>query len=182
MASKYAGLYGTIPEEPTQREAAVIEAIKERSERTPHELTAEHNTLSLEAEGLAKQVKQLSIKMTAVEALIRERLDSLNGEALSINGKTWSRKFEPYPVCDDPAAIVKYFKEHDMEDSLELTKTELATRLKAFVKEEALNNELIIETVKDPVTGEDKIDVRSQIPGVRVFLKAGLSHPKSKKE
>jgi hypothetical protein len=68
---------------------------------------------------------------------------------------------------------------------LTLKAGELATRLKTLVKEEAQNNELQIETkdVVDPDTGETRqvTEVRSKIPGVKVFLKNSLSRVKSSK-
>lgn len=184
MASKYAGLKGRIPEQPTEREAAVQALLDEYKDTPIADLTATYNLAVEQATSLAAKVKAIGARLEAFEILIRQRLDALEGDAISVNGYTWSPKFEPYPVAEDVDKIVAYFKEHGMEDQLVLKTSELASRLKNFVKEEALNGELIVEpkTVVDEATGEEKVvnDVRSQIPGVRVFLKASLSRVKTK--
>lgn len=184
MGSKYAGLRGRVPEQQTERDIELQVRLEEWEGQTLAELTASFNQFTQHLQAATEKVKGINLSLEACEILIREKLDALEGDAITVNGYTWSPKFEPYPVCEDPAAIIKYFEEHNMKDQLLLKSSELASRLKNFVKEEALNGELIVETktVPDPETGEERTinDVRSQIPGVKVFLKGSLSRVKSK--
>lgn len=182
MASKYAHLNGKVPEQQTEREQAVSEFLEEfrKTDTTTGAVAKRYNGLCVEAAELAAKVKVLNQKIDAADIMMQERLQGDDTEAVRSDGYTWSRSFEPYPVCEDPEQIVKYFKEHDMEGLLVLRAGELASRLKNHVKEEAQNNELIIDIETDPDTGvEVKRTVRSQIPGVKVFLKASLSRTKS---
>jgi hypothetical protein len=182
MASKYAGLKHRIPEQPTARDAALTAELAAIETETLAELTAGYNTCKDAAGKLAEQVKQLSVRLEAREILIRRALDAQGATSVRMQGYTWSEKFEPYPVTEDPAAVVRYFREHGLEDQLTLTASELNGRLKNLVKEEALANELQVDvvTVVDPATGAEQqtTEVRSRVPGVRVFLKAGLSRVK----
>ncbi len=181
MASKYAALAGTVPENETEREEAVNKHLLLWETSTLPELTSMHNTESVLKADLSAKHDAVKARVDALEILIRKALNALEAESISMNGRTWSNKYEPFAVAEDPAAIVQYFKDHNMEDQLALSNSELAARLKAFVKNEALAGELKVETVPDPATGGTKVEVRSQIPGVLVFLKPGLSHPKSGK-
>lgn len=190
MASKYAKLKGRIPEgvrEPSEKETAIAAHLAARQATTLADLIAEYTGQAAQAEKLAAETKIIALLMEALERLIRQRLDAMNADGLSSGGFTWSTSYEPYPVvlANDVPGIVQYFKDHGMEDQLALKASEVAARLKSFVKEEALNNELEIGTreVPDPRTGEpiEVPDVRSKIPGVRVFLKAELSRVKSGK-
>lgn len=184
MASKYAGLRGKIPVQKTDREEAIEKIYQEHKDDEIAVIAAAYNDRVAQATELAARAKIVANHLEAYDILLREKLDALGGDGISMHGYTWSPKTEPYPVCDDPEQIVKYFTEHEMADQLVLTKTELASRLKSFVKEEALNGELIVEpkTVTDPDTGEERIvnEVRSQVPGVRVFMKESLSRVKSR--
>lgn len=184
MASKYAGLKGKIPVQQTEREEAIQKIIDEHKDDEIAAIGAAYNDRAMEAAALAVKVRDVANHLEAYDILLRQKLDGLDGEGIIMHGYTWSPKYEPYPVCEDPDAIVKYFEDHEMADQLVLTKTELANRLKSFVKEEALNGELIVEprTVVDPTTGEERIvnDVKSQVPGVRVYLKESLSRVKSR--
>lgn len=185
MASKYAGLKGKIPEQPTERDEQFKTEIAGRKGKTFGELTEEYNVVEEAIKKLAEKTKFGNLLKKVLEVLIRESLDAQDADSVNANGYTWTPQFEPYPIAEDPDAIVKYFKDNDMADQLKLKSSELATRLKSFIKEEALSNELQIEirTETDPVTGEEieVRDVRSKIPGVRVFLASGLSRVKSTK-
>lgn len=183
MASKYAHLKGHVPEEQTVRDVALVKALEEREKLTLDELTKQYNDLEVEAEQLAVKVKDVNVRWEACEILIRGGLAQFNADAIRLHGYTWSEGCEPYPVCEDPRVVEKYFRENGMEDQLLLKTTELASRLKNFVKNESMNNELTSEEKQfvDPVTGEERtiIEVRSKIPCVRVFLKKSLSRRKS---
>lgn len=192
MASKYAGLRGKIPQqEPTERDERLRGALAERRSKyeklsdlaTFGELTKEFNAATVETARLAVLVKNQKLILDATEILIKKILEGDDAEAIKANDYTWTPTFEPYPVAENPVAIIEYFKKNGMEDQLQLTTTELAGRLKNFVKAEALANELVIVNREetDPNTGETRQvqDVRSNIPGVKVFLKAGLSRVKS---
>lgn len=186
MASKYAGLRGKIPEQPTERDVQFKELSAKRKGKTFGELTEEYNAVVEGLKKLAERTKAGNLLKTVLEVLLRESLDAQDADSVNANGYTWTPQFEPYPIAEDVDAIVKYFRENGMEDQLQLKASELATRLKSFVKDEALANELIIEikTEVDPSTGEEVEigrDVRSKIPGVRVFLASGLSRVKSSK-
>lgn len=185
MASKYAGLKGKIPEQPTERDEKFKAETGARKGRTFGELAAEYNLIEDAMKKLAEKTKTGDLLKKVIEVLMRASLDAQNADSVNADGYTWTPQFEPYPIAENPTAIVKYFQENGMEDQLQLKSTELAGRLKNFVKEEALANELIIEsrTEKDPVTGEDVgvNEVRSKIPGVRVFLASGMSRVKSAK-
>lgn len=185
-APKYAHLKGRIPEAPTEKAAAVIAEMKEFASRTIVELTALYNAEEIVSDDLASKVAKSDAKMKALEALIRGHIKQQGLEAVTASGFHWGENVEPYPVCEDPAAIKKYFRDHGMEDQLELKSTELATRLKTFVKEEAAANELDIQIkeVDDPEAPGGKrevTEVRSKIPGVKVFLAHKLSRTKSSK-
>ncbi len=179
MATKYASLKGVIPEQVTERDALVTEFIEAFRGESFDALTVRYNAADRKAGALASRVKRNKARMDALEILTRGALAALNMERATLNGFTWSEGCEPYPSCDDPAAIIQYFTEHQMTDMLTLKASELASRLKMFVKEEALNNELTIEDVPDPVTGAIVQVVRSRIPGVKVYLKTSLSRRKS---
>lgn len=185
MASKYARLKGKIPERQTERDEALDEKLKECRQDPLVTLTEKYNAACVEADRLSSLVKTNNVACDALEILIRKKLDAEDADSVGMHGFTWSEKFEPYPVAEDPAAIVKYFKEHGLEDQLALSNTELASRLKKYVKEEALAGELVVETkqVDDPDApggSREVTEVRSRIDGVRVFLKGGLSRVKSK--
>jgi hypothetical protein len=186
VGSKYAGLKGKIPEERSERDVAFQTESAKRKDKTIGELTEEYNVVQEALARLAEKTKTGNLLKRVLEVQIREKLDAQDADSINANGYTWTPTFEPYPVAEDVASIVKYFQENGMEDQLQLKASELATRLKSFVKDEALANELIIEikTEVDPATGEEVEigrDVRSKIPGVRVFLGSGLSRVKSNK-
>lgn len=183
MASKYAHLKGQVPEDqPTEREESIARYLEEYriADTTTVAVAARYNGLERLKAKLAAETKVINQMLEAVEIIFRERLDGEGLDAVKADGYTWSVSYVPYPVCEDPALIEQYFLEHGMEDQLHLKASELASRLKNHVKEEAQNNELIIDIETDPVTGvEIKRTVRSQIPGVKVFLDASLSRTKS---
>lgn len=188
MASKYASLRGKVPEQPeppSEKQTKIAEIQARYVDRSLLNLTSEYNRLRTTADRAKELADDASLAVDAMESLIQEQLDSTGADSIKMNGFTWSAKCEPYPSAEDPTAIVKYFMDHGMADQLTLKACELATRLKGFVKEESLANELIIEvkTAIDPVTGEEiqYNEVRSQIPGVKVFLKTSLSRVKSNK-
>lgn len=183
MASQWAFLKGKVPEkQPTARDLGLAEELRKIDEADLGQLTQEYNDLWKESDDLAALTKANKLKMDAREIMIRKRLAAKGVDGAMVNGYTWTEKFEPYPVCKDPGAIVAYLREHDPAQ-LNLTNTELASRLKAKVKEEAKAGELIIETQPDPNNpGEDVTIVRSQVPGVEVFLKTDLSRVKSSKK
>lgn len=188
MASKYASLRGKIPEQPeppSEKQQKIAEVQARYTDRSFLNLTAEFNRLQTTSDAAADNLKAINLELEAVERLIQEQLDAEGADSIRMNGYTWSGSCTPYPSAEDPAAIITYFKENGLEDQLTLKATELASRLKSFVKEEALANELVIEvkTFIDPNTGEESQynDVRSHIPGVRVFLKNSLSRVKSGK-
>lgn len=185
MASKYARLKGKVPEQETERDQAINEFLAEWRNDSLAVLTEAYNKACTDGDELAAKVKKTNQRIDALEILIRRRLDAEDADSVGMHGFTWSEKFEPYPVAEDPVAIVKYFKDNELEDQLALTNSELAGRLKKYVKEEALANELVVVTkqVDDPDAPggtREVTEVRSHIPGVRVFLKAGLSRVKSK--
>jgi hypothetical protein len=183
LASKYAGLRGKIPVQRTPRAEALVEALRERRSKKVGELTTEYNAAKAVSVELAAKTAANKVILDALEILIREYLDANEADGIKSDGYTWTPTYVPYPSADDPAAVIKYFRENNMEDLLQLKNSELAERLKAFVKAEAAEGTLIIEEreVTDPDTGETKMvqDVRSNIPGVKVFMSEGLSRVKS---
>lgn len=190
MATKYAALRGKVPEQPIEASPKQVEIAKRQAvytDRSLLNLTTEYNKLCAVGDDLADQVKDSNLDIEAVERLIQEQLDAQGADSVKMNGFTWSIGAVPYPsvLAMNVAEVEKYFKDNGMAEQLSLSATELASRLKTFVKEEALANELIIEerTVVDEATGVEKIvtDVKSKIPGVRVFLKSSLSRVKSTK-
>lgn len=183
MASRWAHLRGIVPEKKTERQEDVEKKIVEYGEKTLDELTKIYNEKWDEDSELSKKQKALKVEFDALEILLQKRMDIDKADAYRMNGFTWSQKTEPYPSAEDPAAIVEYFKTHGMEDQLTLTVSELASRLKSFVKAEADNNELQVEIKTVQIDGQDVevTEVRSQIPGVKVFLKNALSRVKSGK-
>jgi hypothetical protein len=175
-----------IQEEMAKRQAQAATADKPaQAARTLAELTEEYNALDKAIDDLEGQVAEKKIQRDAVDALIRKGIDGLESDGIKLNGFTWSEKCEPYAICEDPSKIVEYLKTNDMESALALKNSELIDRIKTIVREEAENNELLIEEkeLTDPATGETYTvqEVRSHVPGVRVFLKHGLSRVKSKK-
>lgn len=189
MASKYAHLRGKIPEQqapPSEKSLKLIELQKVIVDRSFLNLTAEYNAKDKVVNGLKGDLKDAELELEAVELLIREQLDAEGTDGVRINGFTWSEGCEPYPslLARDTSGVVDYFKENGMEQELELKASELASRLKNFVKEEALAGDLIIEekVVTDDLGEEHTVsEVHSRIPGVKVFLKKTLSRVKSGK-
>lgn len=182
MASKYAHLKGQVPERPaTARDLGLAEELKKLDKIDLNTLTDEYNALWKESDDLALLVKTNKLKMDAREIMIRKRLDAMGVDGAKVNGYTWTEKFEPFPVCEDPKAIVKYFEEND-PSQLQLSNTELAARLKNFVKEEAATGQLRIVTIPGENGEEDRTEVYSSVPGVKVFLKGDLSRVKSSKK
>jgi hypothetical protein len=185
MASKYAHLKGQIPIEEVIYSPEVAAFMKEYAELdpTPGERAKRYNTLNAEAVEMAGKVKVLNQKLEAAEANMLQSVDSNGIDSIKADGYTWTPTFEPYPSCEDPEAIVKYLKRKKMGSMLVLKVSELASRLRQLVKDEAANNELRIDVVSetDPITGEvkERRIVRSRVPGVKVFLKAKLSRVKS---
>lgn len=180
MASKYSGLKGRIPIQETPRGEAVAAEIKRHGDKDIKQLTEDYNAVKSHIEQLEAKVAEHKAVEQALLVLIRRRIDASGADSITINGRTWSETFDPFPVCDDIGAIVTYLKENGMEDQLELTKSELSSRLKDFVKNEALANELDVEEVKKE-DGSVETVVKSKIPGVRVYLKPGLSKAKAGK-
>lgn len=183
---KYHGLKGKIPTAPTQptaKDEALTEALGKYDQKTIDQLTVEYVAAEAEVKKIAEDLKPLHTKMKALEILIMRFVKSQELDGIKSNGFNWSDNVTPYPVCEDPVAIVKYFKEHGMEEQLELSKTELASRLNDIVKNESLNNEFRLEITKeiDPETGEEKEvrNVYSQVDGVRIFLATKLSKTKA---
>lgn len=185
MASKYAHLKGQIPVEEIvySPEVTAFMAAFAVEDLNDGDRAKRFNTLTNESIELSKQVKVLSNKLDAAEANMLKGLDANGTEAVKADGYTWTPTFEPYPSCEDPEAIVKYLKRKKMGSMLVLKVSELASRLRSLVKDEAVNNELriTIDEYTDPATGEVKQrrTVRSRVPGVKVFLKAKLSRVKS---
>jgi hypothetical protein len=179
---KYATLKGQIPDEVTPRAAAVEAAMRARAGRSLAELTREYNEVQAEKAVLAEQMKALGYKDAALDLLIRKALEAEEADSISMNGFTWSENVEPYPVVllADVAEIEKYFRENGLESELNLSASEMATRLKRFIKEEAIANELTVVEVEQP-DGSKKTEVRSKIPGVTVYLHKKLSRNKISK-
>lgn len=188
MASKYARLKGRIPEMQSARDVALDKAVEERKDKSVADLTREYNEAKAAAAKMTSDAKDLKVKADALEILIRKKLDVEDADAIRINGFTWSETFEPYPVCDDVEKVLAYLADpkNGMADTLRLKSSEIGERLKAFIKEEALANELVVETkeVEDPSSPGGKrevTEVRSgRFPGVKVYMKPGLSRVKSK--
>lgn len=183
LASKYAGLKGKIPAEQTKRDVALLTELSTIEKQSVAELTAEYNAVKDAMEKSKAETKRLEILLEARKILILDRITESGGEGYKgLHGFTWTESFEPYPICKDPVAAVQYFRDHGMEDQLELKASEINSRLANFVKEEALRDELTIETEKqiDPTTGEEREVqvVKSKIPGVQVFLDTKLSRVK----
>jgi hypothetical protein len=182
---KYKALKGKIPVQPSERDEAISAAIKEREGKSHTELMEELNALEPKIAEKAAELKALNTTYDALDIMIRERLEGLNVDGVKAHGFTWSKNVEPFPVvrAADVEQIVQYFRDNGMEDQLALKASEIAGRLKTFVKEEALAGEFEIEEVEvpDPETGGTKTisEVRSKIPGVRIFLSEKLSRTKS---
>ena len=181
MASKYANLKGKIPTEPTEREQALIDAIRDRKDASLAELTAEYNQRELRIADLFKQAKDEGINREACETLIRSQLDALSGDAVTMNGYTWTPTSKPRASVFDRQGMIDYFLQHDMKDLLSVH----AQRLDSMVAEEALANTLNVVEVPiiNQETGEEQTttEFRSQIAGVRVYLQPNLSRVKSNK-
>lgn len=182
MASKYAALKGKIPKEPTERDVKFVQAMVERKSKSFSELAQEFNTTEAVMAKLATKTAELKLKLSVIAALMEDRLECEDADSITTQGRTWGISYEPYPQAEDPEKIVEYFNENGMAAQLLLNKTELAARLVTFVKEEAANNELVIETetVEGPDGPIEKQVVKSKIPGVRVFLWSGLSKAKAR--
>jgi hypothetical protein len=182
MASKYAALKGKIPKEPTERNIKITQEMGKRKEKAFAELAAEFNKVELIISKLKGKQAEMALKLNAISALMEDKLEAEDADNITTQGRTWGMSYEPYPSAEDPEAIVKYFNENGMAAQLVLNKTELAARLVTFVKEEAANNELIIETetVEGPDGPIEKQVVKSKIPGVKVFLWSGLSKAKAR--
>jgi len=180
MASKYAHLRGNVPVQQTERDEAVTKFMEEfRKEDTTTGAAAKRfNDLTAEKAKLTEQLNTLNQKLDAADYLMQDRLDADGSDAVSADGYTWSISCEPFPVCEDPEAIVKYLKRKKMADMLVLKTSELASRLRNLVKDEALNNELKVKVTTD-AEGKEVREVRSNVPGVKVFLKQTLSRTKS---
>ena len=185
MASKYAALKGKIPGEQTKRDVALLKEIErlEGLKLTPGDLAADFNRVKTTLEAHAEAGKKIAVELEARKLLILHRIDADNSEGFKADGFTWSESFEPYPVCEDPAAAIEYFKTNGMEDLLLLKASEVNSRVENFVKDEALRGELTIEEVEqvDEATGETRTVqvVKSKIPGVKVYLDTKLSRVKS---
>lgn len=180
---KYKKAGKTIPVQPTVRGQALTEALTARRGRTLSDLTAEFNEVYAEAERLEALTKANNVKFDALEILIREHINDSGEDYVGVNGFTWTPLGTPYPVIDNPSEVIKYFDTDEMRDQLILTTSELASRVAAFVKDEAVKGLLQVKTVKvvDPETGaeSDEIEVRSSIPGVKVYMKPRLGRTKS---
>lgn len=182
MASKYAMLKGKVPKEPTERDIKLVSQMERHKGLTFTELAQLYNTTEAVIAKLTGKAKEVSVKLAALAALLEDHLEGQNADNITTQGRTWGISYEPYPTAEDPEAIVKYFNENGMASQLELTKSELAARLTNFVKEEAAANELIIEdkTIDTPDGPKEVREVRSKIPGVKVFLWSGLSKAKAR--
>jgi hypothetical protein len=183
MAAKkprqYSNLKGNVPEEPTPRQAALQEALDTRATKTIAELTEEFNRKAAEAASLSTQAKALGNEVDALEILIRRRLKEAELESADVNGFVWTETCEPYPslLAADAPSIIEYFKNNGFEDLLQLKTAEVTERLKGIVKDEAKAGELEIVEI-DNGDGTTRTEVRSTIPGVKVFLKYKLSRTK----
>lgn len=185
MASKYEGLKGRIPEQekpPSERDVAIATEMAEYGDKSLLELTEAFNRVGEQIEEKATEKKVLDLRQEAIDILIRKGIDAAGADKVGMHGFTWSIGYEPYPVADDPTAAIQYFRENGMEHMLTLKASEVAARLKNYVKEEALNNELeVVEKIGQTPDGESitTTEVRSKIPGVKVYLKPSLSRVKS---
>lgn len=182
MASKYAMLKGKIPKEPTERDVRLVAEMAKQKGKSFTELAEIYNRTEAVKAKLDAKSKEQGAKLAALAALLEEHLEGTNADNITTQGRTWGISYEPYPTAEDPEQIVKYFNENGMASQLELTKTELASRLTNFVKEEAAANELIIEDkiIETPDGPKEVREVRSKIPGVKVFLWSGLSKAKAR--
>lgn len=186
MASKYKGLKGNVPKQPTERDDTLRRALGSIPEgQTPEQLTTAYNEWKQKYEDGSAVLKKMKGLLDAYEIRIIGAIDAASVDAITVSGYTWTEKTAPYPTCEDVDAVIKYFHENGMEDQLRLNASELARRVENHVKQEALDNELRIEvtTEVDPETGEEreKREVYSNIPGVKVFLKSSMSRTKSTK-
>ena len=181
MPSKYANLRNSIPEIPSARDHAIEGYLHDYEGMTLNALTGAYNEINDGMDVLETQIKALVLQREAVSILIRQRLASENLDGATINGYTWTDKPSPHPVVDDPTAVVDHFLQQGQKDMLSVH----YQRLASIVKEEARNNELdiTVTTEVNPDTGEEveTTEVRSRIPGVRVYLRPGLSRVKSSK-
>ncbi len=179
---KYANLRGTIPELPTERDEVITAALAERAGKSITELTFEYNQTYDHIKALADESKPLERLRDALQILIREHVIASGQDFMGINGYTWTPSGTPFPIAASPEKIVQYFKDHDMEDQLQLSKSELVARVTTFVKDEAAAGLLEIREVEETnaTTGEvQKVSkVFSRIPGVEVFLKPALGRAK----
>lgn len=184
MANKFAGLKGTIPvDEPDITDEALLKLLQEREAKTLDELTREFNGLEDDLALHAVQTARLGLRAKALDILLRKKLAAENADAVTMHGYVWGVNVEPYAsvLAKDIPTVEQYFRDHDMLDLLELKTSEIASRLKNFVKDEAENNLLNVEEETVELPGGEltvKRTVTSQIPNVRVFLKPTLSRKK----
>lgn len=178
MGSKYQSLRGTIPEEPTERDQAFMDVTSSYEGKTVDELTAAYNDLEVAAGVITRIAKQFKIEADVLETLIRKGIEAASAENMSINGYTWTPKYEPYPRVSDKSGLIDYFIEQDMKDMLGV----MDGKIKSFVKEEIAENELTIEIVAgidQDGNPTEKKEVHSALPGVLVYLKPDLGRVKS---
>lgn len=158
----------------TPREAAFPEG--PRNTWSADDLTREYNALEETKKKIGAAEWAVKVQLDANERLIRKAIEGLGADKITINGYTWSPSSQPYPSVDDPAALVQHYIDNGLQSML----TVHPSRVLSHVKEEIEANTLKIE-VKEGAgpEGEDVTEVRSNLPGVKVYLAPSMSRRKS---
>jgi hypothetical protein len=188
---KWSALKGTVPEPPAAPQGEWREKVE--SIRTEHagkslvELTAEFNGVMGEQERRKGRDSELTAAKEALMGLVIQALQESGSDIWRGNGYSFSESPEPYAVVENRAAVAEHFipvgemlaaldaGDLDMVGFLlERTRLNLAhvsvpwATLNGLVKSEAEAGELVM----------DGDIVRCSIPGVRVYLKPGISRRK----
>jgi hypothetical protein len=158
----------------TAKEAAFPEG--PRKDWTVDQLTREYNALEETDKKVSQMAAILSIQMEANERLIGQKIQASGADRVTINGFTWSPNSQPFPSVDDSTALVKHYIDNNLTAMLSVHHS----RVLSTVKEEIEANTLqVVIKEKAGPNGEDVTEIRSNLPGVKVFLKPCMSRTKA---
>jgi hypothetical protein len=186
----WAHMVGKLPAPPVEETVEISEHMKkvfeaqdERRDKNMEELVKEYEGLD-DAEVLASvESSKRAIKYQALERIIYERLKKVkeaSGQDMWRNAEhTFSPRFIPRPVVENPQALLAWVREKNMEALLTLP----SGRLNSIIAE-AYNEDIVAILSPDQRATLEPGDPGSFAPppGVKVFLQEGVHHTSKRKK
>lgn len=182
---KWSNLKGQVPDAPTAEPSEWMERVfKEKDARqtkTMSELQEEYAELVAADEAAEEAKSERNIKYAALDRRILEELDKVkqvSGQDMwRGNGHTFSPKFSPRPVVEDPVAFMKWIHDTNQQDQLTLP----TGRLNAIIAE-CMDTSLasILTPAQRALLAPGDPGSGMPPPGIKLFLQTSVHHTSPK--